>query len=420
MRLRFIALAALLLSATVYAGLITQSGPKLYVDESPGGPLFVHVYETAGTYTAKVRACYDEDADGTCESGEWSQDEVTITVASPGTTYSGTSTICLSRNTDHTGCPSGATQSSSVSSWPSWASNRRYLLHAGQDFSSLGDISVRNVEQSQWGKYGSGDDPIVGGIELENTNPATQHTVWSNRLVFMDLQTSVTGVRSNSHNLFLRLTISGNVTFLRDGWEDHSSLEWPHHLYFVENTIAGDNYGFIGSGGMHCFVGNEIWTTVGSDGHNIRSGFNYKGVYAHNLLRDNQSSGRHYIKLHSHGYDTYPESTHLRAGAGDPMTKYIVITDNVLGPQSPDVISWAIAVSPQYDGAPEALEDVIVENNLAVRNYSTEVVMGGRRMTDRSNANTTGSWNSSEDTHTAPSGYNGPYFYGAVPTSDPT
>ncbi|MCK5922621.1 MAG: fibronectin type III domain-containing protein, partial [Methylococcales bacterium] len=86
-----------------------------------GGPLAAHVYDAPGTYTATLLV------------GDDSAQQV-ITVTDPDTNWSGTDTVCISTSTSMAGCPSGAQQLTNQSTWPSFASNKRYLLRAGQSF----------------------------------------------------------------------------------------------------------------------------------------------------------------------------------------------------------------------------------------------------------------------------------------------
>ena len=69
------------------------------------GPVVAHVYETPGTYTV---TCAGRDSDGRATTTQ------EITVDDPDTTFSGTNTVCLSNDTDHTGAPAGATTVDSI------------------------------------------------------------------------------------------------------------------------------------------------------------------------------------------------------------------------------------------------------------------------------------------------------------------
>ena len=76
-----------------------------------GGPLAAHVFETPGTYVVNLTV---KDASGNSSSAS-----VTINVQSADTVYSGTNTVCISANTDFTGCPSGAQQLPNSTTLPS-------------------------------------------------------------------------------------------------------------------------------------------------------------------------------------------------------------------------------------------------------------------------------------------------------------
>jgi hypothetical protein len=492
MRLKlFAALAALLFAGLAPAGLITQSGPKLFVDADEGGgeesdtltadiqasrtsctapcavlfnavgtthtngeidtfrevgysfnfddsgsgtystsgesknvqrggPLAAHVYESAGTYTAKVRACYDEDTDGTCDDGEWSQDSVTVTVTAANTTYSGTNTICISQTTDHTGCPSGATQTSNATSWPTPTNNRRYLLRAGQNFESFGEPpSFGGLQNIQYGKYGSGANPVIEKFTLEGFPPS--FTTPSSNLVFSDIDfTDYPNVHANVTDLlFLRCTVDSQISMGDFGsWLGSYAdvLFWPKRIFVVESDVSGSTYGVFGGARSPVLLGSNIHDIAGGDGHVVRFGLAYEGVIAHNIIAGSPNDGRHLLKMHGQGTASYTDDLETTTS---PATRYVVIANNTFG-ESGDGQAWAVSISPQSDAHQEGVEDVIVENNEWAVDFGVELTMGGRRITDRGNTSA-GDFDYAENTHTAPTGWNGPYYHTtSPPTSDPS
>lgn len=411
------------------AGTWTHSGQDKNVQR--GGPLAAHVFETAGTYTVKARA---RDSSGGDNDGDADQDEVAITVAAADTTYSSTATICLSRNTDHTGCPAGATQTSSASSWPSWTSSRRYLLHRDQDFGSLGGLTINQRTDIQVGAYGTGADPIVSSVGVESGNPNTTGTSWSERITFADLDVTGQISSGNSHLdvLFFRCTAGNGVEmgatigfYYENPGAGGSGLQAAikrlRNTFVVENDVSGGAEGnaltIWGRGVV--LLGNTIHDP--SVEHTSRVWQAYKSVFAHNHY-SGAHSGRHHFKMHSSGSDSWDDDY---ADAEQPASNYIVIANNVVGTGS-NVFPFAVGPQNETVSEPpdEGVERVIYEGNVFDEDYQTEIQMGGRLMYERGNSNTTGSFDTSDNYNDAkiPDGWGESYSHevDAIATVDPT
>lgn len=388
-----------------------------------GGPLAAHVFETPGTYTVKVRA---RDS-----SGNVDDDQVTITVDDPDTTFSGTNTICLSLNTDHTGAPSGASQQSNVSAWPTWTSSRRYLLHAGQDFSSLGDINFGTLNDIQVGVYGSGAKPIVSGLGVENTNPGASKTTYASRISFYDLELTgrVTSTTTHTDVLFLRidsidgdtsntgLELGGATGFYANpansGATTAANIFHPRNTFIVDCTVPGGSYNFTMSAQRLALMGCNIGPS--ETHHNIRLWSGHKLYIAHNQIAAAVDASDHNLKVHSAGTDTWPA---LIADGDAPATSQVVTQENIFGTASGEGAIQSVVFGAQNnDGDPyiEGLEDIIVEDCYWANNFASggELFFGGRRMTDRGNTSVgTFSVGTSARPNGIPPGWDGPYYTG--------
>lgn len=392
-----------------------------------GGPLAVHVFETPGTYTVKVRV---RDA-----NGDTDQTSVVITVSDADDDFSAT-TYSLSRNTTHTGAPVGATLVDNITSWGSYpASNRRLLLQADQDFSSLGTLSASQLSDFYVDRCGTGADPIVSQISPEAGNSLN----YGFRKVFrrLNIQGRIDGSNSPQEVLFHQCFILGSSsnqgisigTNLASNYAAASAankplIRWAKNTFFIECEVAsGASCNMFNSGGRGTHVlGCEAYGPVE---HNLRFPTNYKAVIAHNYLHGVSDPIRHNVKLHSKGTDDV-QSLFLDDSL-TPDTRHVVIANNlILAPTgTQDNNQWCIVPSPQSGSFTEGVRDVIIENNVFSKNSaSAEIAWWGINITQRGNTMLSGTLNvtvnSSSGTNTP--GWNGPYFSStsAITTADPT
>lgn len=405
----------------------THSGKSKNVQR--GGPLAAHVFETPGTYTVKVKA---RDSSGGDNDGDTDQAEVEITVSDPDTTYSGTNTICISTNTDTTGAPSGASLLTNQTSWPSWTSNRRYLLRAGQDFSSFGGITINQRTDIILGKFGTGADPIVSSLAVESGNPNTTGTSWSERIVFDSLDAGSFAIGNSAHDILLNgsafassgdvVTLGGTLAYYFENettTEVRNALEWNSKNFLHECTIdaSASAYGVAGYGYRAALLGNTIF---GPSQHCVRLYTSNKVFIGHNRIYDCGST-QHHLKLHANGTDPIAD---LIADSGLAVRSYqLVVADNNLGLDGTDNNNLSVGIGP---GEPSsvAVIDAIAETNVFAYDPGTEMSLGGQRLTERGNSNSTGSFTVSTSYNSSyiASGYDGAYYTGgaAITTEDPT
>ncbi len=399
------------------SGTWTYSG--LSRNEQIGGPLAAHVFDRAGTYTVQVTARNGAGAVSTAS--------VTITVQSADEAFAGNRTVCLSRSSDFSGCPSGA-QQTTASSWPTFQNNYRYLLRAGQDFTSLGTMrlatsSGNGLSDVQVSSFGSGAKPITGEIRVDSGDAGD--TAWPRRLTVANLDARhILQYRGGFDLLFYRNDIvRGGSIWLADAFdwflENQPGSSWrnPENNFIVENVI-NPNYavdGPTGRGTRLVMMGNSVDRT---EQHNARLWQSHKAVVAHNSLTGRIGDPyRHTLKMHSRGTDAIQSTLTLRR-AQRQRSSEIVIADNRLGSDSSN-INWLGATSPQNGVEAEGLEKVIWEDNQFRygTNYARDISWAGRNMTERGNRNMTANRAASVGPghdEALPADWRGPYYTGQV------
>lgn len=374
-----------------------------------GGPLAAHVFETPGTYTVKVTA---KDA-----TGQSSSTSVTITVQSADSYYAGTNTVCISSNTDFTGCPAEAQQLPNSTTLPAVQSNKRYLLHRGQSFAGQSVRLGTSVKDAQVGAFGTGAKPVVGGVSVAGSGDAS---LWTQRNVIMDL--SVAGLKATGGAIdLLAMRLTSNAWFETDGNKTVASVGPGQSdlAFFVENEIdpssnadtTAKQYGFTASSNRLALLGNRVGAVTY---HNVRLWQGYKNIVAHNSLSGKLSqSGYHALKIHAEGLDDVSDGPFPNGPSSDEQrTKQIVVADNVLGDAdaSPALI-WTLAVCPQNDQSAEGIEDLIIEDNSFPQNG---IYVAGRRITTRGNSRPNGQSlkysNSGCHEASLPTEWKGPYY----------
>lgn len=326
------------------AGTWTYSGkPK---GNQIGGPTAAHVYETPGTYTASVRA--------QLPNGVYQDRFITVVVEDPATywTTGGRTTTTLVR--------------SSISAWPTWASNTRYLLEAGQDYSALGLINILNRQTVCVGKTGSGSDPIVGGLAIDRSTGATSPTTGA-KIQFMNLSAGL--FESNlcgSDGLFYKCSGSSIEvgTLLVNRYDTYPAYTWPRprRMAFYECAFDGASldYPFITQSYQLMILG---CLSVNPSEHSLRiQGVQY-GFVGHNKLYDAENA-RTYLTIRAVGIQDIASSI-SSSTTRSPASRYAVAADNVLG-DSVDInsVDWPCYIGPQNSTSVESLEYILSERSV--------------------------------------------------------
>ena len=427
------------------SGVWAESG--LSKNSETGAPLAAHVFEQPGVYRVGVRARNS--------AGQVADAWVDITVTDADTVYAGTNTVVISMGGDFTGAPAGAEQISFASAWPSFQSNKRYLLKSGDDFTALGMLTIRDRSNFQLASFGAGAKPIVSQVFIDQhkNNAATppvngvvqglamshfeQSKMFNHLLIY---QNDVIGDGA-------RIAFSSANTYFAAndrGTSQPSDWKHPGPVFLVENHVNMQGYPFgplnaISGLAHHVAILGNI--SEQAKEHSVRLFGTYKSVIAHNRMTGPATDGlRHDLKLMANGINPWPEDNAIfQAGTLTqllPNTRYVKISNNIVGrPSAPHI--WHIQVAPQDDGASgtvEGLRDIIIEGNqfidgTADNGLERAIQTMGVRITERGNT-IPPTWTQPVQTTEYPSGYSasnplyddwhGPYHINdPVPPTEP-
>jgi len=357
-------------------------------------------------------------------AGATSVATVTVTVQSADSAFAGTRTVCLSRGSDFSGCPSGATRTANATSWPRLQTGYRYLLKAGENFSSLGNLNVGpSIQDVHVGSFGSGAKPVLNSVMLLGNDPLTTNSI--NRIVVRDLNPSnINNMIGATDLLLLRNTVTGggmiDIAGAFDFYVDHSCCTgWknPENIFVVENTVdrnfnnIENPNGISGNAVKFAIMGNTVTRT---HEHNIRIWQAAKLFVAHNNATGvSGGSIRHALKVHSSGTDAIGT---LTSGVRQRQrTSEVVVADNRFGSTSSN-INWLVAFGPQNSEEVEVLEKIIAEDNRFAHgsNFFLDFHASGRSVTTRGNAQAAGgaARESVGGQGITPAAWFGPYYFG--------
>jgi hypothetical protein len=372
-----------------YSFIAGDSGSGTYAEtgasrnEQRGGPVWGHIYETAGTYTAKVRA---RDSSGGANDGDNDQDEVTITVAAADTTFSGSSSICVDSGAGTGWGPTGCSYTSSMPSSLT-TSNRRYLIRRG---STVGGWTYGRLVQNVFVMaHGSGADPIVTG-EIQLPRDETVSTdnvgVWPTNIVIqgLEIRAGISIEQSGGRHILIKDNtfpadaINAN-TYIDSGHAlDYyttgdgspppspwtlADYHFPRNVFVVGNEMIGDGVNtaqFFGAAVESALFDNEIYY-VQAEAHNLRLTMGYKTWIGHNNLRSRSGDGaRHALKVHGTGLNTLTDPGSF--GSGGFVVEWIVVADNLIGDPTNNN-SWLVSIRPESEGHVNGQRNIILERN---------------------------------------------------------
>lgn len=314
-----------------------------------GGPVAAHVYETPGTYTASVRA--------QLPNGQYQDRFVTVVVEDPDTYWT-------------TGGRSTVTISTTTGAWSTWASNTRYLLTAGLDYTARGAINIRDIQNVLVARTGSGADPIVSNLRFNYTTGSTPPT--GARVVFNQINSAGELSASVSGDDCLFYKCSGEKPIVGDlllsGYNSAPTLTWsrPRRIFYWVCTCDGGNLNqpFFKQAYQLVVVG---CSSVNPVEHGCRvQGAQYAFI-GHNWLHD-QGTAKHALTLRADGIGSLSSIVNDSA---TPASRYIVSADNLLSDGAETSPTWPLYIGPQGATWVESLEYVIAE-----RNTFTEILGG--------------------------------------------
>jgi len=335
------------------------------------GPEAHHVFETPGVYTVTLTA--DDGAGGV---DTWAQQ---ITVSDPASVFSGSNTICFSKVSDWTGCPTGADKRTNgdfdaadggVMSFV--APGKRLLLHRGETWSGDKTSMFSSITGVTIGAYGSGPKPIIADTATSATLKLIAVTDWR----IMDLEFRPTGASNQAKGiefngdpgskqvLILRVDVTNSTgggveTLLTATTKFHDQLSVVEGRYSLQ---VGSSYNLMWLHAEHYAVqGAEIGPSGSGVSHCVRIRRATPGVFQYNFVHGCDGS---FIKLHA----GYFEATGGNDGGPLLVGRYnerIVISDNYFySDRHHTNNTWLGTISSQNDFTDERLRDIIVERNL--------------------------------------------------------
>jgi len=385
----------------------TQASTSVNDRNLARGAVAAHVYETAGTYTAKVTPVY-VDSGGTLSYG--TTEELVTTVTAADTTYSGTNTICISTSGNFTGAPVGAqtfTETTVAAAYAHiTADNQRILFRRGETWTANGDITLayKGIQQDMFGA--SGDVPlftvthaagtpsygITGTFSTDDINYTMMNCKWDGLVQRAD------GV--NDTKIALTIINSAYPTLI-DGHVLMLNVETD--LMTEAFSSSAIRYKAVVNCNFHDFTGYSgnvgIWSQLGSHfallgsrvagceqiEHNVRTQGEPYSVYENNylsqpgMLRPDHSfpKDKQIIALRGSTVSGFTTWTGV-------WTEFCIISDNEID-GGPLGTGLAVQVAPQSSSHDERIRDVIVERNLFTGDIANCITSEAIRCTARNN-----------------------------------
>jgi len=358
------------------------------------GGVAAHVYETAGTYTAKVTPV-TVSSGGSLSYGTTTS--ITITVAAADTTFSGTATVCVANGAAPVpgvnGVPTGATCVGGITTVSaamtqaginsgSGTATKRLLFKRGDTFDVPSADYVRK-SSGIIGAFGSGANPV---IRFTSNNPAFMTLTGVGDWSYMDLDFQGSG-GFREKGVTTQFSAGSNILMLRLSASNTGGMEPSGDGVFMVDCnlheLVGGS-GFVGFysqlGSRVVALGNRIYDVSGIE-HNIRFQGCTKIVISNNTLYK-PADAKHLITLRGRSNQ---DSGHIETWSGVWCEK-VVVSDNDMDVGATTGPSWAAHFGAQNQGAAEQTRDVIFERNCVRGNTTTLVCTeASERATIRNN-----------------------------------
>lgn len=314
------------------------------------GGVAAHVYETAGTYTAKVTPV-TVSSSGTLSYGTTTSTSITVNAFS-GTTY-------IVSNTGFTGAPAGtqitaSTVSAALSG--NQATNTRFLFKGGESFTFSGGTTL-SYDDMSFGSWGTGKANITP------TAVATCFNTVANldNLSFFDLNVDATGYLGA--NLFSSIGNTGhtNHLLLRVDTNNTAALyigSGVDGVFVVgcngQNFQTVDGYGVYSEFSSRlAVIGSRIWDTTAAQ-HCIRSQGTVKVVVSNNTI-GLPANAKTCVAIR--GRSTEADKT-VWSGV---WVEHVVVSDNkITGREGSGVM---VQFAPKDNGDNSKVRDCILERN---------------------------------------------------------
>jgi len=353
-------------------------GAKTASKNGATGAVAGHVYETPGTYTARLRVS-NGTLSNTCT--------ITITVTNPDTVFASTATVCFYNTTVGTGCPSGATQTQSsdfdaaISSC--MGATKRCLFKRGDTFASSTTANITSAGPNYVGAYGSGAKPVITSTNVAGVVSVTNAAVNDLRIADLDIRGSGS---SDTGKCASYGASASNITMLRVecsgiGGLTLSAGSSPANWAICTGCILQDSVspsGLYFVGFSSALIGNSFGPARASDEHSTRIQRCQKCAISNNTMNETTDSTKHSLTLRADPQTTTTEDTF-----------YTIVSNNRIIGSTGQVLP--VTVSPSADSEDARMYDVIIEGNWLTSSYSGAGslalmnVKSGTRMTVRNN-----------------------------------
>jgi len=348
------------------------------------GPVAAHVYETPGTFTARL-SVLDRAARVVA------QRSVTITVTDPERVFAGASTVCFANGERFDGCPAGArrvTTSLLSRVREELATGRRLLLQRGSTFRADAALELRNVPgPGLIGAFGPGADrpSIQTAIDTLLTNNARDFrfvdlhfegqadtseaiSMWSRSVDLLVLRVSThrIGAGINSGTGPEQLDQLPNGLTIQ---ECEQRQRWPGGSENAEvgyfSNVSSHRFAMLGN--VYSEINSDVrryplrvpWVVGAAISENAFITGSINVVNIHGPMQNDRS---------------VPDSAR-------PYTERLVFSGNRLDPVASPT-DWTLAVGPSYHGADEGVRDLIFERNLILHGPRTAVGIELQSVTD--------------------------------------
>jgi hypothetical protein len=319
--------------------------------ESMRGPVVSHIYESPGTYNVEVVA---RSADGGCDS-----ETATITVTDPDTVFSGTNTVCVSTSGTFTGCPAGATQttSSDFDATFQTAAGKRTLYRRGETFDASAQKAIA-TSTDRVGVFGAGSsraivnvthssDPV---ISFNAAIPATDWAIWG--LEFQSLAAGQTAFGKTNAGQLQNITFYDNKTvggtLLTMGDQLHSGIGIFGNDTSLCDGSTGSNCIFV-TGDPLMIVGNKLDDSSAAE-HVLRIAQARRASIASNIAQTpaHLTGAKHALKFQADG------------GAGNESEYFNIYRNYFKGKASSSI---PIDIGPQNSLEDERVRYGVIDSN---------------------------------------------------------
>lgn len=332
-----------------------------------GRGLTAHLYEYPGSYTLQHKA---RDTDGQ----ETESTPITINVVA-----SGYPTVCLYRASglgQGTEPKPGVTWHNVDTGWPNFSSNTEYLLRAGEDFTSAGNLDLGGgIHELNFAKYETGSDPRVGQVWVGYNSPNTMaETDWPSNIRFSDLDVERLNLRNVTFSVaFIRgqiregYYIASSINYWLGQVSSQVAAEFRFNSFaaLVDTHVVTNNSSqkstVFGNAYAPIFLGCRIGTPTlhSGDEHSQRMFTSIHGVYQYcQYDRPAADGGRCWLRIQSNGTDPIDLDTYT-SNESSPYNSVEYI-DFVNTP--------AAGVRYAFWGAPENGSSVQAVSDLAIGN----------------------------------------------------